>query len=88
MLTSEALGSERALLHIGKSSASHQKRKPFTSALPPSSQGPVLFRKTKLLFPAARCHPSAVLRPGKGSPLFAVSAQSIAGLSASLEMGR
>lgn len=75
MLTSEALGSERALLHIGKSSASHQKRKPFTSALPPSSQGPVLFRKTKLLFPAARCHPSAVQCCGRGRALPSLQSQ-------------
>ena len=51
LLTCAALGSEHALLHVGGSTVSHQKRKSILSAQPPSSQHPILLVKRRLLFP-------------------------------------
>lgn len=77
-------------LHAEGSTASHQQRKSFLSALPPSSQHPILFREAFCSQAARPAIPGAALRLEGGGqpPLFAVSAQSTAGLSASQEMGR
>lgn len=75
LLTCAAVGSEHALLHVGGSTVSHQKRKSILSALPPSSQDPILLVKTRLLFPGCLLlSPAPVLRVGEIiSPLCSLS---------------
>lgn len=63
-----ALGSEPALLHIGGSTVSHQKRKSILSAQHPSSQDPIVLVKTGLLFPGCLLLSPALLVKGDDFP--------------------
>lgn len=68
-----ALGSERALLHIGGSTVSRQKRKSILSAQHPSSQDPILLMKTRLLFLGCLLLSPALLVREMVSPLCSLS---------------